>query len=84
MKTKYLIFLLIILPNIIFGQDYCPFDFENGLWEADFYQAGGPDNIARQQYNEYAIGDTLVNDSLLCYKLLRMMKYSSRLVRTWG
>jgi len=71
MKTKKLIFLLIICPNIFFGQDYCPFDFENGRWEANYYLAGGPDNIARQEYNEYTVGDTLVNDSLLCYKLIR-------------
>ncbi len=71
MKTRHLIIALILLPNVIFGQDYCPFDFEHGLWEANYYLAGGPDNIALQDYNEYTAGDTLVNDSLLCYKLMR-------------
>ena len=71
MKARKLILAILIFPSIIFGQDYCPFDFENGLWEADFYQAGGPDAIYQSQYNDYAAGDTLVNDSLLCYKLRR-------------
>jgi len=59
MKAKKLLLAILILPTLLFGQDYCPFDFENGLWEF------------RQQYNEYTVGDTLVNDSLLCYKLVR-------------
>lgn len=59
------------IPNMTFSQDYCPFDFENGLWEASFYQAGGPEYIYRSAYNDYAVGDTLVNDSTLCYKLRR-------------
>lgn len=71
MKTKNLIFLLIILPNITFGQDYCPFDFENGLWESRYYAAFGSNGVYRSQYNDYAISDTLVNDSLLCYQLSR-------------
>lgn len=73
MKTKNLLFLLMILPNIIFAQDYCPFDFENGLWEAEYYSAFNSSYYisSRSHYNEYTVGDTLVNDSLLCYKLLR-------------
>jgi len=71
MKAKKLILLLIILPNTIFSQDYCPFDFEDGIWSAYFYAAGGADYILLAQYNDYAVGDTLVNDSLLCYKLRR-------------
>jgi len=71
MKTKKLILVVLILPTLLFGQDYCPFDFENGLWEANYYAAAGPDNIYRSEYNDYAVGDTIVNDSLLCYKLRR-------------
>ncbi len=71
LTLSLLLSCIFLIPNTIFAQDYCPFDFENGLWEANYYLAGGPDNIARQEYNEYTIGDTLVNDSLLCYKLTR-------------
>lgn len=73
MKTRNLLIALILLPNIIFAQDYCPFDFENGLWEANYYSLFGSDisYLYQSQYNDYTIGDTLVNDSMLCYKLIR-------------
>jgi len=76
MKAKRLILVLLIIPNIILGQNYCPFDFENGLWETDDYIPFGQYQYTAHyaEYNEYTIGDTLVNDSLLCYKLFRTGK----------
>ena len=73
--SKFFLSLLLsctfLLPNITSAQEYCPFDFENGLWESRYYAAFSSNGVYRSEYNDYAVGDTLVNDSLLCYKLLR-------------
>lgn len=65
-------FCLIYLNTLIAsGQNYTPFDFENGIWIEDYFAYGEPNGI--EYHNQYySDGDTLIND----LKYYKLKKYS--------
>lgn len=63
-KHLFYLFLCCIFCNLSIGQNYTPFDFDNGLWEEEYYNM----QHERSRYNYYTNGDTIINN--LTYKKL--------------
>lgn len=73
------IFYLTPLINLgALGQNYTPFDFENGIWIEDYFAYGEPQGILyHNQY--YSDGDTIISDTKY-YKLRRYSEWHDFLV----
>lgn len=56
-KKIFYILLSCMLSNLCFAQSYTPFDFNNGLWQEDYYDM----QYERSYYNYYTDGDTIIN-----------------------
>lgn len=73
--TKYIIMqkkifytlLCCIISNLCAAQNYTSFDFNNGLWEEEYYHM----QHQRSRYNYYIDGDTVINN-LTYQKLYRI------------
>jgi hypothetical protein len=63
-KKIFYILLSCILSNLCTAQNYVPFDFNNGLWEEEYYNM----QHERSNYNYFTDGDTIINN--LNYKKL--------------
>lgn len=80
---KLLTFILLTLLSSIFlkGQEYIPFNFDDGEWYCRYFTKGGMFggghgiNYATDSVKFFCSGDTIVNDTL--YKRLYYMGYTS-------
>lgn len=66
---KILLPILILIQINLFGQNYIPFDFENGIWICDEGLFGGDIQTSDIQY--YTDGDTVINGNIY----LRLIEY---------
>lgn len=57
-KKIFYILLCCILSNLSVAQNYIPFDFNNGLWQEEYYNM----QHERAIYNYYMDGDTVINN----------------------
>jgi hypothetical protein len=57
-KKIFYILLFCILSNLCVAQSYTPFDFDNGLWQEEYYDM----QYERSMYNYFTDGDTVINN----------------------
>ncbi len=68
MKTKLLLLISILVQVDMFGQEYKPFNFEDGIWICDRKLYGETPMRSKEQY--YIEDDTLIN-GILYHKLIK-------------